>query len=218
MPVPVVWRLAFAVLLLGSVTLGARGNEEAAGQAGPWTSLLPDEGMGAWKRIAFDDGGKVTAADGVLVLEEGNPFTGVVWSNPVVRCDYEIELEARRDRGGDFFCGLTVPVGETHCTLIVGGWGGGVVGISNIDGLNASENETTQYREFESNRWYRVRLRVTEERLAMWVDDKQMFSTETEERTISLYHGEIRRCTPLGLATWQTGASIRRIRVRTLRP
>jgi hypothetical protein len=172
--------------------------------------------MGVWERIAFEDGGEVRAEDGMLILAAGNPFTGVVWTNPVARCNYEIELEARRDRGGDFFCGLTVPVNEAHCSLIVGGWGGGVVGISSIDRMDASENETTLYREFASNRWYRIRMRVTAERLGVWLDDEQVIDADIRDRHIGLRHGEIDQCIPLGLATWRTGASIRRIRVRTL--
>lgn len=44
----------------------------------------------------------------------------------------------------EFFCGLTVPVRTgTECvSLIVGGWGGSLVGISSIDGLDASETST----------------------------------------------------------------------------
>ena len=37
--------------------------------------------------------------------------------------DYELRLEAKRVEGGDFFCGLTFPVGKEYCTLILGGWG-----------------------------------------------------------------------------------------------
>ena len=45
--------------------------------------------------------------------------------------------------------------------ILLGGWGGGVVGISSIDTMDASENETTKYRQFVTDRWYKVRLRVT---------------------------------------------------------
>ena len=45
-------------------------------------------------------------------------------------------------QGGDFFCGLTFPYGDASCTFVVGGWGGGLVGLSSINGDDASENET----------------------------------------------------------------------------
>ena len=54
------------------------------------------------------------------------------------REDYEVSLEARRLEGTDFFCGLTFPVGKEPCTLIIGGWGGTTVGLSNVDDYSAA--------------------------------------------------------------------------------
>src|SRR4030095_13557208 len=70
-------------------------------------------------------------------------MTGVNWTSDIPRMNYEISLEAMRVDGSDFFCGLTFPVGEDPCSLIVGGWGGGVVGLSSLDGEDAANNETT---------------------------------------------------------------------------
>ena len=74
---------------------------------------------------------------------------------------YEVALQAMRVEGSDFFAGITFPVGGSFCSLILGGWGGSVVGLSSINGLDASENETSQSRQSESGRWYYVRIRVT---------------------------------------------------------
>lgn len=57
--------------------------------------------------------------------------------------NYELSLEAMRVDGSDFFCGLTFPVGSNFCSFIVGGWGGGVVGLSSLNSEDASQNETT---------------------------------------------------------------------------
>ena len=59
------------------------------------------------------------------------------------KVDYEVNLDAKRVAGNDFFCGITFPVGKRFCSLIVGGWGGATVGLSSIDGKDAAENETT---------------------------------------------------------------------------
>ena len=59
--------------------------------------------------------------------------------------------------GSDFFCSTTFPVGKDPCTLVVGGWGGMVVGLSNVDHEDASENGTTKTMTFKNKRWYRVR-------------------------------------------------------------
>ena len=70
--------------------------------------------------------------------------------------NYELNVVARRVEGSDFFCGLTFPYQDSHCTLILGGWGGALVGLSCLDGRDASENETTRLMPFEKGRWYDV--------------------------------------------------------------
>ena len=91
----------------------------------------------------------MTVENGTIVLGEGGDLTGVNFAGELPRMNYELSLEAKRVQGSDFFCGLTFPVGQECCTMIVGGWGGGLVGISSINGNDASENETTQIRKFE---------------------------------------------------------------------
>src|SRR5262245_12801694 len=128
--------------------------------------------------------------------------------------DYEIALDALRLTGSDFFCGLTVPVGDTHCSLIVGGWGGSLVGISSLDGMDASENETTKYMEFQQARWYRIRLRVTQKKIQAWIDNEKLIDVDTTGKRISLRPGDIELSKPLGLAAWQTTAALRQIKYR----
>src|SRR5262249_54003361 len=129
--------------------------------------------------------------------------------------DYEISLEAMRVSGSDFFCGLTFPVGEAPCSFIVGGWGGGVVGLSSIDGSDASENETTQYKEFTTGRWYKVRVRVTKEKIEAWIDDKKMVDLPTKDRGISI-RVEVELSRPLGISSYATTAALRDIKLRRL--
>ena len=88
--------------------------------------------------------------------------SGVTWTKPFPKSNYEFRLEAMRVQGSDFFAGITFPVGGAHCSWINGGWGGMVVGLSSLDDMDASENDTGVSRIFESGRWYRLRLRVTE--------------------------------------------------------
>ena len=91
----------------------------------------------------------------------GDGCTGVTWKGEFPSVNYEVSLEAKKIEGNDFFCGMTFPVGKNPCTLIVGGWGGATVGLSSIDGLDASENSTKTLMKFEKNRWYNIRLVVT---------------------------------------------------------
>ena len=145
----------FAVLA-GFICLGLATPILAAEPA--WKSLFDGRTLKGWKATKFGGEGEVDVKDGQIVMHAGSPMTGITWVEDVPKIDYEITLEAMRVNGSDFFCGLTFPVGESPCSFIVGGWGGGVVGLSSIDGSDASENETTKYQEFTSGRWYPVRL------------------------------------------------------------
>lgn len=153
--------------------------------------------------------------DGVVYLEKGNDMTGVTWKGPLVRMDYEITLEAKRVDGGDFFCGLTFPYGEDPCSLIVGGWGGTLVGISSLDYNDAYNNETARFKEFETDRWYRIRLRVTQTKIEAWIDDEKFVDVKTEGRKIGI-RWEVEKSVPLGIATWRTTGAIRNFKMEKL--
>jgi hypothetical protein len=178
-----------------------------------WREMF-DRTLKGWKVTDFAGGGRVECEDGLLVLNMGDPFTGVNWSNDFPRMNYEVALDAMRWMGSDFFCGLTVPVGDSFCSLIVGGWGGSLVGISSLDGMDASENETTKFVNFESKRWYRIRLRVTPGRIEVWIDNDKLINVNTTDRKISLRPGEIELSKPMGIASWQTSAALRQIKYR----
>lgn len=149
-----------------------------------------------------------------MLAKMGDPFTGLNWTNEFPKLNYELALDAMRVNGADFFCGLTVPVGDSFCSLILGGWGGALVGISSLDGMDASENETTKYVTFLQNHWYRIRLRVTQGRIEGWIDQEKLVDVVTTGKRISLRPGEIEESKPFGLACWQTSAAWRQIKVR----
>lgn len=151
-----------------------------------------------------------------IILEQG-VMTGITWTNDLPRMNYEISLEAMRVAGGDFFCGLTFPVGKDPCSLIVGGWGGSVLGLSSIDSEDAAHNETAKYLKFEDGRWYRIRLKVTEGLIQAWLDDEQVVNLVTTDRTIGI-RIEVEMSKPLGFSTWSTTGALRKIRLRSLDP
>jgi hypothetical protein len=153
----------------------------------------------------------------VLIVQLGEVLSGVTYTNPVPRVDYEITLDAMKLDGSDFFVGLTFPFKDKHATFVCGGWGGGVVGISSIDLGDASENETTKFMGFEKNKWYRVKVRVTAARIQAWLDDEEMANVETEGKTIDMRPGEIENAVPLGLSTFQTRAAYRNVVLRKLK-
>lgn len=170
--------------------------------------------LAGWRETQFAGRGEVQCKNGMIVLNMGDPFTGIGWTNDFPKMNYEVALDAMRVSGSDFFCGLTVPVGDTFCSLIVGGWGGSLVGISSFDGMDASENETTKFANFEQGRWYRIRLRVTEKKIEGWIDQDKMVDVVTTGKRISLRPGDIELSKPFGLAAWQTTAAMHEIKMR----
>src|SRR6266700_615665 len=179
-----------------------------------WQPLFDGKTLAGWRETDFAGRGEVQCQFGLMVLNTGDPFTGINWTNDFPRLNYELALDALRVSGGDFFCGLTVPVGDSFCSLIVGGWGGSLVGISSLDGMDASENETTNFINFQQRRWYRIRLRVTEGRIEAWIDREKLVDVVTTGKRISLRPGDIELSKPFGLACWQTTAALREIKMR----
>lgn len=177
--------------------------------------LFDGRSLGDWKPVNFGGEGEVRVEDGAIILKRGNDLTGIVWTGAPLPERYTIEVEAKRVDGTDFFCALTFPVADTHCTFVVGGWGGSLIGFSSIDGYDASENETSQVRQLVDNRWYRIGVDVTPERIRGRLDDEWMAEVETEGRQIDV-RIEMLACRPLGLASYRTVSAIRAITVTPL--
>lgn len=183
----------------------------------PWQSLLEGDGLHDWKSSEFGADGPVTCVNACIQLGVGEPLTGVTYAGPVElpTVNYELRLRARRVAGMDFFCGLTFPYLNSHCTLILGGWGGGLIGLSSLDGQDASENESTRYESFRRNHWYDVRLRVTDGSITAWIDQKQRVICNVAGRSVST-RPEVVRSRPLGIASYRTQAEIKQIALRRL--
>lgn len=182
------------------------------------TSLFDGKTLDGWKvanTVDFAAHGPVKVNNGEIVLGKGKPATGIAFTKKLPRIDYEITLEARRVQGNDFFCGITFPVNKKYCSLILGGWGGGSTGLSNVDGFSAIENDTTGYTEFKQNQWYKVRLRVAKSRIQAWVDKKQIVDLKTADRKFSIWW-EQEPMRPLGIATWNTTGGLRKIHLQSL--
>jgi Domain of Unknown Function (DUF1080) len=181
-----------------------------------WKSLFDGKSLAGWQITEFAARGMVSCESGVVNVNMGDGLSGINWTNDAPKVNYEVALDAMRVQGSDFFCGLTFPVKDSYCSLILGGWGGAVTGLSSIDGEDASENQTTQFIKFDSGRWYRVRVRVTEKKIEAWLDEKKIVDLETAGRQISLRFGDIEQSKPLGIATYQTTAALREIKMRRL--
>ena len=95
--------------------------------------------------------GKVALEDGQLVLGPGGPYSGAAWTREFPTINYEVTLHVQR-RAGRSLCNVTFPVGSALCTLRPRAW------------------DLT----FERDRWYELRLRVTEARVEAWLDGRKL--------------------------------------------
>lgn len=179
-------------------------------------SLFDGKTLGNWQASKFGGDGVVRVENGQIVLEAGKPFTGVTWAGPELPTNnYEIVLQAMRVEGRDFFAGITFPVGDSSCSLILGGWGGTVIGLSSVNGEDASQNQTSQSMEFEQGRWYNVRIRVTDAAIETWLDDKPIIKQDRKGNKIGI-RVDMEPSLPLGVASFRTKAALRELRLRKL--
>ncbi len=221
------WMFGGLVLMAtGALLLWQEGREPSARADPPkpsagdlyrWKDLFDGKTLNGWKPTEFGGEGKVEVKDGRIVMEMGGMMTGITWAGSVLHNNYELQLEGMRLDGSDFFCTTTFPVGKDPCTLVVGGWGGMVVGLSNVDHEDASENGTTKTMSFKNKRWYRVRLRVTDAAVEAWIDDQKMVDQPRKDHQFGI-RIECEQSRPLGISTWGTAGAVRNIRIRALPP
>jgi hypothetical protein len=188
----------------------------ASGQT-EWRSIFDGKSLHGWRETAFTGRGPVRVENGALILGPGKPLAGVTFTGEFPRSNYEVRFEAARREGGDFFASLTFPVQDSFCTWVTGGWGGDIVGLSSIDGWDASDNETRAYFTFETGRWYAFRLQVADARIMVWIDDRPIVNVEIAGRTVGLRYGEIKLSTPFGFVSYNTAGALRKIEYRLLK-
>ncbi len=188
-----------------------------------WVPVFDGEKLGSWEVISFGGEGETRIEDGTLNLHQGDALTGVRYTGDLSELmpesleNYELRLEACRERGTDFFCGLTFPVGkEGLVTFICGGWGGTVTGISCLDGNDASENDTTTYQRYQQGSWYRIRVRVTATEILCWIDDTQVVAVDRGDFERFHLRSEVEPTAPLGISTFMTHGAIRGVQIRRL--
>lgn len=172
--------------------------------------LFNGTGLDGWESTNFGPQGDVYVSGGQIVMSMGDGCTGITFKDSFPRINYEISLEAMKLSGTDFFCGMTFPVQDDFCSLIVGGWAGVVIGLSTIDGLGGSENETTSMMHFNKNEWYRIKLQVTGTSIKSWINEKQVIDFIHTGRDLNI-RPEVSLSRPFGIATWKTTGAVRNI-------
>ena len=202
---------------------GKSGAEDGPAAGADWIPLFDGESLENWSVPVYGGDGKVEVKEGNIVIGKGDAVTGILYEKEFPKVHYEIQYEARRTGGYDFFGSCTFPIKESFCTFVTGGWGGGLTGLSNIDGYNAYENTTGQHVDYEDHVWYRFRIQVTDERLRVWLTaqdeegkweaEKCIIEMELEDREFSIRY-EMEQYKPLGFCTYVTEGQIRNIEYR----
>lgn len=180
--------------------------------------LFDGKNLDGWKRTDYRGTGDVVVENGTIVMKTGRALTGVTSTRQdLPKTNYELTYEARRLSGIDFFAAATFPVGKSFVTLVNGGWGGNVTGLSSLNGADALENDTNCYVKYQDKTWYRFRIRVTDKMIRCRIDDKDVVAVDYQERIVGT-RIEMRSCQPLGFATYDTTGALRKIEVRPLTP
>lgn len=182
-----------------------------------WKPLFNGKDLEGWKITNFGGEGEVFVENGEVVISQGADLSGIHTEQEIPKSNYEIQFEAQREAGSDFFAGLTFPVKDSHCSLILGGWGGGVCGISSLNGMDASENETTSYQAFEKGKWYKIKVIVRDNHLHAWIDDAKVVDVDTTGMRVGTRF-EVDRSKPFGFSTYATTGRLKNVRVRSLPP
>jgi hypothetical protein len=178
-----------------------------------WKPLFNGHTLDGWRITNFGPQGPVNVSDSAIILSFGDGATGITWEGDFPVVNYEISLDAMRISGHDFFCALTFPVRDEYCTMINGGWGGALVGISSIDGQDASENFTRTRYIFKNGKWYNIRVQVGQDAILCFIDDDEVIRVPLSTHTFSV-RSEVGLSRPLGIASWHTTAALRNIRFR----
>ncbi len=183
--------------------------------------LFDGKSLADWENVDTGGSGEVKLEDGEMIIHQGESVTGTIYKKlkDLPLQNYEITLQAMRVSGSDFFVGLTFPVGDpkTMLTLVMGGWGGAVTGLSSIDGLDASENNTATMQRYADNKWYKVKLRVTPKDIKVFLDDKEIVDAEIEGHKLGLRPGPIESYAGLSFTTYQTTAAIKDVKITKIK-
>ena len=209
-------KMTVFALLLGFLLVAKTGFSQAPNEKAEWKSLFDGKTLKGWKQSDFFKPGKSSVKDGAIILEKGTKMTGLTYDGKdFPKMNYEVSLESKRVDGRDFFCTTTFPVGDSFCSFVVGGWGGSVTGLSSIDGIDASENQTGQGIEYKNDQWYKIRIRVTDKRVETWIDKEQTVDLDTSDVKLGI-RIECNVSTPFGIASYDTVGAVKDIKVRNL--
>ena len=220
--------LIYTTVAVFAVSCGSRGQRQPVAEEGVqsfelleqivpegWVALMDGTTMSGWETVRYGGEGEPYVRNGVMILPRAVSgfMTGISWvGDSLPTNNYAIYYEARRVEGYDIFAGLSFPYGDSFATLIVGGWGGAICGLSSIDGRDASSNETTKMIHFKDEQWYPVYLRVAPDSIQAVIDTVKVVDISTAGKRIHLRGGT--DVNSLTFTTYLTTGEIRGLRIK----
>lgn len=90
------------------------------------------------------------------------------------------------------------------------------MGLSSINGNDASENQTAKFMSFKNKQWYAFRVQVNATHVSAWIDDEEVFKVDREGTKFSL-RAEVLKSRPLGYCAFQSKIEAKEWSYRVLR-
>lgn len=217
------WRQLGAAALAAAPALAACGapgdgtRPAEPTQVAPWEVLFDGRDLSAWKAGVFGEFPEFDLAEDGVVIPQGVPLAGLTYQGTPPTPPFEAVFDVTKEFGADFFFSVTFPVRGEHLTLVLGGWGGVVCGLSCLDGEDASGNDTRTLKNFPDGSRYRVTLAVTDERVRVGLDGEPLIDADLRGRELEL-RPEVDPSVPFGVATFATQSILHGVSVRQLDP
>ncbi|MDB2577216.1 DUF1080 domain-containing protein [Planctomycetota bacterium] len=183
--------------------------------APPWQELFDGRDLSSWKAGVFGEFPEFDQVEDGVVIPQGVPLAGLTYQGEPPTPPFEAEFDVTKEFGADFFFSVTFPVRGEHLTLVLGGWGGVVCGLSCLDGEDASGNDTRTLRNFPDGTRYRVSLVVSDDRVRVDLDGERLIDADLRGRELEL-RPEVDPSVPFGVAAFATQTVLHRVRVRQL--
>lgn len=166
-----------------------------------------------WELGVYGESDEYEVNEEGVIIPQTAALAGMTYRGELPETPYVLGVEATRLYGADFFLGLTFPAGEDHLTLVLGGWGGMVCGLSSIDGVDASSNDTRTLRHFPNGKRHAVVVTVTETEVDVTIDGEPFLTTSIADRELGL-RVDVEPSFPLGIASYATSTQVHRVWVR----
>lgn len=189
---------------------------ETYGDQLQWVEIFDGETLANWRAGVFGDSDELDFTGTGAILPIGVPISGITYVGEPPRGEYGIHIEATRLSGSDFFLAVTFPVRDAHLTLVLGGWGGTLCGVSSLDGLDASMNDTRVHAEFPNGKRQSVFVYVADDRVRALVNGERLVDVALTGRALSI-RPEVQPSLPLGLASFATRTEVHSVRLGRVR-